>query len=61
MSIGPIQGVSAHVPAGAAKPESMETPGTPDHDHDSDDSPANAVAAASKTATRALGRVDVKA
>jgi len=59
MSISPVSGVvaaQAHIPtAPAAKSESLEAPGAPDHDGDADNSPAPAAKA------QANGRVDVRA
>lgn len=60
MSIGAIGGVSPVQSNAAAKPESSEIPGAPDHDGDSDDSGAK-TAQAGAAGTTGAGRVDVKA
>ncbi len=64
MSIGAIGGVSPvqsnAAVSSAAKPESGEVPGAPDHDGDSDNSGASA-AQASASVTTGAGRVNVKA
>jgi hypothetical protein len=61
MSISPVSGVAAHLPAtsSAGKPESSEVPGQPDHDGDADDTVARSTAVVPPSGKP--GHVNVKA